>query len=250
MLNRLGDIIRKSPDCLKVGERFTLLVLEDSRGDNGIYPSVATVAKRVGCSERAAQRYLARLKELGLITMVDRKRISPEGAVIRTTAYRINYDVFDRIARSSEEAYSPEEMEPPATEVVIPAEAPQEPEHPKPAPVVEPPREDVEEVAAEMAASVERRTSRKPAITKAWRDDIRRLIDIDGVTVSDAIAAIRWAEQDDFWAPNILSPKKLRKHYQTMSLKASKQRAHSFAAVSVNGAVPTDFVFGSGDAVY
>ncbi|MEU4738251.1 MULTISPECIES: hypothetical protein [Streptomyces] len=83
-----------------------------------------------------------------------------------------------------------------------------------------PPRTDVERICRHLAAVIEKGGSKKPAITKKWRSDIRLLLDKDGVTPDQAIAAIDWAHTNDFWQAHILSPAKLRQKYDTLRRQA------------------------------
>lgn len=69
MLSTIGKAIRNCPDDFTTLDRFLLVVLEDARGDNGIFPSVETLARRTGASRRAVFRSLERLKESGLVTV-------------------------------------------------------------------------------------------------------------------------------------------------------------------------------------
>ena len=89
-------------------------------------------------------------------------------------------------------------------------------------PVAEPERADVERVCQAMVASVHRRTGRTPTITRRWRTQARLMLDRDGVTEADALAAIAWSENDDFWRANILGIPKLREKYPTLSLQAQR----------------------------
>lgn len=81
-------------------------------------------------------------------------------------------------------------------------------------------RHDVERVCKHLAAVIEKGGSKKPAVTKKWRNDIRLLIDKDGITPEQAIAAIDWAHANDFWQAHILSPAKLRAKYDTLRRQA------------------------------
>lgn len=83
-----------------------------------------------------------------------------------------------------------------------------------------PPRTDVERVCRHLAAVIEKGGSKKPTITKKWRNDIRLLIDKDGITPDQAITAIDWAHANDFWQAHILSPAKLRAKYETLRRQA------------------------------
>lgn len=57
------------------------------------------------------------------------------------------------------------------------------------------------------------------------RDAIRLMLDRDQRTPIQVENAIRWAQRDDFWRANILSPAKLREKYETLRLQAMNQRA-------------------------
>ncbi|SDN18601.1 hypothetical protein [Streptomyces wuyuanensis] len=87
-----------------------------------------------------------------------------------------------------------------------------------------PPRHDVERVCKHLASVIEKGGDKRPRITAKWRTDMRRLIDIDGVTPDHAIAAIDWAHADDFWNAHILTPAKLREKYPTLRRQATNQR--------------------------
>ncbi|MFD8545579.1 hypothetical protein [Streptomyces sp. NPDC059649] len=84
-----------------------------------------------------------------------------------------------------------------------------------------PPRHDVERVCKHFADVIEKGGDKRPRVTDKWRTDMRRLIDIDGVTPDQAIAAIDWAHASDFWNAIILSPAKLREKYPTLRRQAT-----------------------------
>ncbi|GHF76874.1 hypothetical protein ACFFSH_40095 [Streptomyces filamentosus] len=91
----------------------------------------------------------------------------------------------------------------------------------------EPLRHDVERVCRHLAAAIEKGGDPRPQITKKWRTDMRRLIDVDGITPDQAIAAIDWAHASDFWNAHILSPAKLRDKFTTLRRQAAnEQRRH------------------------
>jgi hypothetical protein len=81
-------------------------------------------------------------------------------------------------------------------------------------------RHDVERVCKHLATVIEKGGSKRPTVTKKWRTDIRLLIDKDGITPDQAIAAIDWAHASDFWQAHILSPFKLRAKYDTLRRQA------------------------------
>lgn len=58
---------------------------------------------------------------------------------------------------------------------------------------------------------------------RTWDDDVRKMREIDGHTHREICALFQWANRDDFWCVNILSPLKLRK--QWVQLEAKRDRA-------------------------
>ncbi len=81
-------------------------------------------------------------------------------------------------------------------------------------------RHDVERVCKHLATVIEKGGTKRPPVTKKWRNDIRLLLDKDGITPDQAIAAIDWAHASDFWQAHILSPAKLRAKYETLRRQA------------------------------
>jgi Helix-turn-helix domain len=60
-------------------------------------------------------------------------------------------------------------------------------------------------------------------VTPKWITELDRMQRIDGRTWEQIEACIQWATKDPFWSGVILSPTKLRKHYDQMNLQARKQ---------------------------
>lgn len=81
------------------------------------------------------------------------------------------------------------------------------------------PRPDVEDLCTLLAALIETNGSKRPHITKRWRDAARLMIDSDGRTPTEIEAVIRWSQSDDFWRTNILSMPKLREKYDQLRLR-------------------------------
>lgn len=65
---------------------------------------------------------------------------------------------------------------------------------------------------------------RRPALER-WAREIDRLLRLDGRTPARVEAVIRWCRQDPFWANNILSPAKLRKHFDRLELEMDRRLA-------------------------
>ncbi|MFG3338679.1 hypothetical protein [Glycomyces sp. NPDC048151] len=86
-------------------------------------------------------------------------------------------------------------------------------------------RPEVEELCTYLADRVEQNGSRRPTITKGWKDAARLMLDRDGRTVEQIRAAIDWCQGDEFWRANVLSMTTLRKQYDRLRLAAARQRA-------------------------
>lgn len=83
-------------------------------------------------------------------------------------------------------------------------------------------RPDVEKICRHLADRIHDNGSKRPNITKKWRDEARRLIDLDNRTVDQIIRAIDWCQNDEFWRANILSMPKLREKYEQLRLAAQR----------------------------
>lgn len=77
-------------------------------------------------------------------------------------------------------------------------------------------REDVERLLDRLDARITENRLRPPSRTKANRDAMRRLLDRDGYKEHQVAFIIDWAQNDEFWIPNVLSAVKLRKQFQTL----------------------------------
>jgi hypothetical protein len=82
-------------------------------------------------------------------------------------------------------------------------------------------RGDIDRICTHLADSIEANGSKRPMITKAWKDAARLMIDRDGRTEQDIHRCIDWCQRDEFWRANILSMPKLREKYDQLRLKAT-----------------------------
>ncbi|MCO1337030.1 hypothetical protein MO867_22150, partial [Microbulbifer sp. OS29] len=55
-----------------------------------------------------------------------------------------------------------------------------------------------------------------------WADDCRKIRELDNRTPQDIAHVFNWANRDDFWQSNILSPAKLRKQFDQLEIKANQ----------------------------
>lgn len=73
---------------------------------------------------------------------------------------------------------------------------------------------------------------KKPNL-ETWANEVRKMIEIDKRTHKEICELFKWANQDDFWQSNILSPAKLRKQFDQLAIKksGSKLVAQDFSDV-------------------
>jgi len=87
------------------------------------------------------------------------------------------------------------------------------------------PRPDVEAICSLLADLIEANGSKRPTITKRWRDSGRLLIDGDKRNVAEVERIIRWCQASTFWRSNVMSMTKLREKYDTLRLQADRDSA-------------------------
>lgn len=102
---------------------------------------------------------------------------------------------------------------------------------PTPDVVVEP-REDVEALCRHLADRIEGNGSKRPRITKAWREQARLLVDRDGRDVDKAHRLIDWCQDHHHWRSRVQALPKFRSEYDAMRLQANAEheRGHGDAA--------------------
>jgi hypothetical protein len=84
-------------------------------------------------------------------------------------------------------------------------------------------RDDVKRVCEHLVEKIVANGSKRPTITKRWRDAARLLMDTDGRTEHQVHNMIDWCQADEFWRANILSMPTLREKYDQMRLRALKE---------------------------
>jgi len=76
-----------------------------------------------------------------------------------------------------------------------------------------------------LAGLVEANGAKRPAITRAWLDAARLLLERDGRAPEEAERVLRWCQADEFWRGNILSLPKFRDKYDQLRLKELDARS-------------------------
>lgn len=85
--------------------------------------------------------------------------------------------------------------------------------------------DEVDRLCGLLADLVAGNGAKRPTVTTVWRQECDRMIRLDGRTVEQIEACIRWCQADDFWSTVVLSMPKVRKHFDQMGLQAKKRRA-------------------------
>lgn len=85
-------------------------------------------------------------------------------------------------------------------------------------------REDVDFLCDLLASLAVENGATKAKVTKAWRTEARRLLDLDNVPLSEAERVMRWALSDSFWRANVLSMPKFREKFDQLKLRANAAR--------------------------
>lgn len=80
-------------------------------------------------------------------------------------------------------------------------------------------------MCARLANRVEGNGSKRPAITKGWREAARLMLTRDHRTAEQIRNAIDWCQNDDFWRSNVMSMPTLRKQYDRLRLEAKRKSA-------------------------
>ena len=85
-------------------------------------------------------------------------------------------------------------------------------------------RDDIERVCKHLADRIQGNGSKRPRITKTWRNAARLLMDTDGRTEDQVHRAIDWCQGNSFWRRNVMSMPKLREQYDRLRLQAEEER--------------------------
>jgi len=198
-------------------------------------PSVTVLARETGLSKRTVQTHLMALEREGWI---GRTRQTPE-AMWRGD--RVRYRLAIPAPGVVQELHEPGAGDAPGvvqelrrggagdaplkTDLLTNTDQEQNPSSSKKPTKAETHRPDVDKICEHLADRIAANGSKRPPVTAAWRTAARLLLDTDGRTIDQAIAAIDWCQNDDFWRANILSMRKLREKYDQLRLAAQRARA-------------------------
>lgn len=211
---------------LTANEILVLMVLMSRTNAAGVcWPSQKTIAAEARMSESTAKRTLLSLRAKNLVSWEQRKK---DDGSLGSSVYRTHLENARFRWGHGEPTLGSERPHPgvTVTEEVDPEELDplNQEKHHVDADAPTPLRQDVEALCDLLADLIEQNGSKRPVVTKTWRDAARRLLDLDGRTVEQVGAAIRWCQGDEFWRANILSMPTLRKQYDRLRLDAHGRR--------------------------
>ena len=109
-----------------------------------------------------------------------------------------------------------------------------------------PPRADVEALCQQLADRVVANGSKRPTISKRWRDAARLMIDADGRTPEQIAAVIDWSQSDSFWQGNILSMPKVREKFDTLRMQSQRATPGQQKRVGMASQMPALRFYGAG----
>lgn len=200
--------------------KLVLLCLADCHnGDHGqCNPGVEYIARMTGLNRKTVLSSLATLEKLGEVSIV-------KGAG-KSNHYTLRTST--EIGTSTENGTSTEIGTTPVPKTVL---------VPVPKTVPEPKREPKKNLSVEIYGSLADRmwdriqplTKQKKYSREAWANDLRKIVEIDGVSEDDVWAAFVWANENDFWAANVLSPGKLREKIPTINAQRARTKPTSEA---------------------
>jgi hypothetical protein len=209
------------------------LVLERHADDDGFsFPSRATIAREAGLSKDTVSRAIGELVKHRLVART--KRTMPTGEPA-TNLYR-NLPLAPQLGSRTRATTPPSRVAAPvpirsrtsAEGVAAPVPHKESPSKRTPVKEPKPSRRNLrfdeadEATAAWMFQRIQRLNPdhKKPNLDR-WANEIRLLREQDGRTDAQIRELFGWANADDFWQSNILSPAKLRKQWDQLTIKRS-----------------------------
>ncbi len=238
-------VLELGDDRLTPAHAMVLIVLADRANHEGVcWPGQASISRAAKMSERTARDKLADLEAWGFVS---RRQRPGDGTGRLTTVYALCPECPDeafeatgesrrleatgnarrlgqpanlagatgKIRRGNRQTSADKPLEEPSEEPslsLVPSPA---------APTAVAVRPDVADLLDELDALVIANEHKPTGHTKAARDAMRLLIDLDGRSPDDIRAVMRWATADPFWRANIRSAPALRERWGTLRSRMS-----------------------------
>ncbi len=187
------------------------------------YVDMREICKRAALDVRTCRKCVSTLQQTcGKRALIER---APDGGFI-VVGCRVKHKNL-RNWKDVETSPNGEKTGPSVTEAVTVTES-KTSEPPAKKPRGEPPKprfqSDDMKAARWMFEGVKRISphAREPKF-ESWANTIRLMRERDRITYDDLRAVFGWANQDDFWAVNILSPSKLREKWEALSARMNQR---------------------------
>lgn len=214
-------------------DRLVLLAIADCANDAGshAWPSRASLARKCHIGDKTVRRAVLSLVALGELQVTE--NAGKNGANLYRVVMNHPGSQDDPRGQSDPGQVDPQGSERPSGGVNESVQGGQsdprtilEPSvtilKNKPSSEVAARRSDVESICTHLADRIEANGSKRPAVTRRWRDAARLLLDLDGRTEAQVHTAIDWCQADEFWRSNVLSMPKLRAKYDQLRLAAAR----------------------------
>lgn len=211
--------------------------------DNGTgqaYPGRRLLSQRTGKSLKSVDRYIDELERVGAVTVEARWKEGRENERA-SNLYHLHHTqgVASSMSNVASRASppSPHGRRPPLpTSDAVTRTNELEPFNSSSEAASAPPdletRRDVEGLCQRLADLIEANGSKRPTITKSWKDAARLMLDRDNRPIEEIERVMCWSQQDEFWKANIMSMPKLRGQFDKLRLRAqSAQTPNRFRTV-------------------
>ncbi len=224
---------------VKVGNplrKLVLLKLADNANDQGeCWPSYQHVADQCEISRRSAMRHIEALKDEGFLRVVHRKH-GKDNSLNSSNIFVLTLDQgSDRESPGGGDTKSPgsdteslggSDTESPRTSHSLEPVNESNTSSPNSAKENRVKATDEDYALANFILEGVRRLQPtfKPPNLDRWADDCRKLRELDNRSLREIARVFTWANNDDFWQSNILSPAKLRKQFDQLQIKSSQSK--------------------------
>lgn len=212
--------------CESSTQKLVLIALANhaSPDGTGAFPSVERICRYTCLSERTVRATLASLKASGLIVECDPRIV--EAYIPRSDRRPRGYNlVMNEVRevqvveeRGANDGIDGVQMTTERGATVAPKTSYK--------PSLEPSLNNKSEQAVELcnllSSMMVKNGCRQPTITDRWIDDMDRLMRLDGREYDMVRRIIIWAQSNEFWRGNILSPTKLRQKFDTLLMQSQR----------------------------
>jgi hypothetical protein len=215
---------------LKSSQKLALLALANchNKDTNQCNPSLQYLCKATGLDRKTVISSLGKLEELQLINTVKRFGVSNKYQILTSTEIGTSTNLGTTQKRDGGSTQNgtrpvPKTVHKPITNL----------------------KGNLKPIDPLFVASAERMftmildvapKTKKPDFDK-WADEIRKMVELDKHTPKEIAKVFEWANNDNFWRINILSPSKLRQKFSQLHAKMGNQ--HEINKPNVNNRTET-----------